>query len=192
MIWRKFGPIILCLAGIILHAIFYDFRAETSVNYADTPHTYSYEELISLGKQSYTHMEFIDKIRRDMNNHSDIKLILGDYRFKIDKTGVVSLGRLIRLPNLPNSIFILIDKSFFENISSIEQKAIIAHELGHLIYTTNSLRDQIGADLIAVGYTSPEAVINFLNKIYEGREDSYYKARIARIANMLAKEQNLN
>jgi len=117
------------------------------------------QELITLGKPSLLHADLIEQIAKDINFKNNIRLILSP--------DVVTKGRLV---SYRSDYYILVQKEYFLTLSDMEQRALIGHELGHIIFRGPPLCSpvihcQIKADLFAAKYTSPEIMINLLNKI---------------------------
>ena len=142
-------------------------------------------QLIRDGKEIKEHTEFVEMIKRDLGINRPITILKGPYMF-------VGVGRWVESPL---RYYILVDDGFLEEATDIEQKALLAHEMGHFIYyplrirpndnsLNKSLEIQIGADSIAARYTSPEAMISFLNKFkarlmpFEKYSETIYNKRI--------------
>lgn len=115
--------------------------------------TRSDRQLVRDGNEIKEHTEFVEMVKRDLGIDRPIKILKGPYMF-------AGTGRWVESPLC---YYILVDDGFWEEASDIEQKALLAHEMGHFIYSSPS--QQVGADEIAARYTSPEAVISVINKI---------------------------
>ncbi len=124
------------------------------------------EDIIGVGRQDLEHEDLVSRIREDLKIPKiiEIKILLGPYRY------VSGEGRLIDSLN-PLAFIMLLDRDFYQELTPEEKIALIAHELGHLTNKPVLTRDlntdiqfQIEADTYATKYTSPEAMINLLNK----------------------------
>ena len=138
------------------------------------PRPLTIKELLVQGNPSDAHKEFIDRIKRDLKIKDEVKIILGPPFYP--------LGELARQEN---SWAILSQENFFNSLTDIEQKALIGHELGHVLYSPPKclrvIECQKSADKFAAAYTSPKAVIDLLNSFsndprWLGSEE--YKQRI--------------
>ena len=115
------------------------------------------------------HAEFTEQIRKDLNTPKEIKLFLSP----------VVYG-LAELRETSTSYIILADGEFYHSISALEQRALLSHELGHVIdYQMNAIwgyqrpsrkmviEEQIRADAFGAKYTSPDVMIILLDKVFE-------------------------
>ena len=123
-------------------------------------------QLIRDGKEIKEHTEFVAMLKRELGINRPVSILKGPYMFVGFGKWVESIMRY----------YILVDDGFWEDASAIEQKALLAHEAGHFIYhpfrfksddrsPSKYLELQIGADMIAARYTSPEAMIAVLNEL---------------------------
>ena len=138
----------------------YAIYLDTPLRQFQLPPRPSKRELIASGKRSDYYSDLIEKISRDLKLTKSVKLIF------------VPGGPLFPSGDLVESKFsyhILIGESFFFSLPEAEQRALIAHEMGHVIFVPPVCYDpvncQAGADLIAALYTSPEAMIMLLKKL---------------------------
>lgn len=142
------------------------------------------EEVIRMGKHDMDHEDLIHKVRKDLKipEGLEVKIIVGPY------TNIVNEGQLIYSTH-PFILLLVINETFYQNLTPEEKIALIAHELGHLtndvIFLTHSsdisIRFQIEADTYATKYAPPEAMISVLNKAndrYGGFPSRQYYLRI--------------
>ena len=146
------------------------------------------KKLVPMGRPGNVHAEFIEKIKQDLGTEKDIILLLGPYRVNFpNKSPAASILH-------GNSYYIFIDEEFFSELPDIEEKALIAHELGHILYTypdndkAAELQAQIGADAIAARYVSPEAITRLIRKNYAGRENLELIIRLEKIRDLSLSE----
>jgi len=144
--------------GTMLFAIFIAILIATLINYFVRPLTL--RELISIGKPTEIQAEFINKVSKNIKVTRDVRLLLGPY------TPALGRSRLLRSRR---SWLILADEKFFLGLPDIEQKALISYEMSYIIFAPSSRQrmadNQKNADAFAAAYTSPEAMINILNKL---------------------------
>lgn len=140
-------------------------------------------ELIVLGEPAQHQAEFIEKIARELAVKKDIQMTLGPPPFPRGRLAESAL-----------SYYILIEEDFFLGLSDIEQKALIGHEMGHIIFMPPNCKGymscQMGADLFAAIYTSPQAVIDLMGKLSGGpqwRESWEYKTRVEHLEKLKGK-----
>jgi hypothetical protein len=116
-------------------------------------------ELIVMGRPAPYQADFIERISRDLKINKSVELVLGPPL-------VFPRGRLAESTL---AYYILIEEKFFLSLTDMEQKALIGHEMGHIIFLPPNcdgyMSCQLGADLFAVLYTSPQAVIDLLEKL---------------------------
>ncbi len=124
------------------------------------------EKLIAMGTLTLENRQFIAQIKRDLKiNSIPVKVLLGPYN------DIVGPARLVN--DFPRSYYVLVDKNFYENLSALEKRSVIAHEMGHVIFTATppvtdqeAMRLQVGADLFASRYVGIDALISLLNKLF--------------------------
>lgn len=145
------------------------------------------EDLLAIGTLSEEHKEFIDRVSRELKTTKKVEVIM------IPALFLVKGGRLVETREY---WLILIEQDFYAGLEPMEQKALLGHELGHIIFTPPACRGymscQMGADLFAATHTSPDAVIGLLNKLFQEPHpkagESYQKKaeeeRKIRIGNM--------
>ena len=171
MTMKNLGLSILLFIGLFL------FRTTTVLAQTN-------KELIATGVESFDNSELIQQAKKDLQIEKlSVKIILGAY---YSKEGIT--GRLVR--DLPNGYFGLVDKDFYQRLTLPERKALIGHELGHILYVpTVHIYDldrtglDICADFFAVRYAGVDAVLSLLEKLYtipqDDRDQPDYKIRKA-------------
>ena len=85
-------------------------------------------ELIVLGEPVQYQTEFVEKISKELRVKKDVRLIFGPPLFPRGRLAESAL-----------TYYILIEKDFFLRLSDIEQKALIGHEMGHIIFFASCL-----------------------------------------------------
>jgi hypothetical protein len=120
------------------------------------------EDFLTVGTPSYEHRDFIDRVKLELNVRKDVEVIVMPTFF---------FGAGGKIIETPESYIILIEREFNLKLEEVEQKALLGHELGHIIYSppkcNSYLSCQMGADLFAATHTSPEAAISLLDKLFE-------------------------
>lgn len=124
-------------------------------------------EVLEMGRQDLEHEDLIVQIRKDLKIPLglEVKIIVGPY------TNIVNEGQFVPTFN-PFAIILMLNETFYQNLTPEEKIALISHELGHLtneeVFLMNNpdtpIRSQIEADTYATKYASPEAMISVLNK----------------------------
>ncbi len=173
------------IIGVALYAItFVAMLIHVSISYLAPPP--ANRELIALSKPTEIQAEFINKISKDIKLKKDIRLLLGPY-------APIGKGRLLESPL---SWFILVDEKFFIGLPDMEQKALIGHEMGHIVFTPSVcggvIECQEDADFFAAVYTSPETVIILLDKFFidpRDRNSEQFKLRLENMEKL--KQQSL-
>ncbi len=147
----------------------------TSDNHQDKG-LYSY--LTSAGKANNDFDEFISQIRNDFKDfnpylkNSDVMVFIGYYRMTITNAAVF-------YPAYDNKYYIIIDEEFYNSLEPLEQKAVVAHEMGHLVHlryiptgsreANTTIHAQVLADAVAAKYVGSDVVISMILKIPELR-----------------------
>jgi len=117
------------------------------------------------------HAKFIEQVRKDLNTPKEIKLFLSPVVYGIAE-----------LMETSTSYIILVDIEFYNSLSAIEQKALLGHELGHILDLEMSvlwnknyrrpsrktaIEEQMRADSFGAKYTSPDTMIILLDKMFD-------------------------
>lgn len=171
---------LLMALAMAVYAIYVD----TLLRQFELPQRPSRRELIAREKSvNYYHSDLIEKISRDLKLTKGIELVF-----------------LPGGPSFPSASFnesehsyqVLLGEGFFLSLPEPEQRALIAHEMGHIIFIPpvcyGPINCQVGADLIAALYTSPEAVISLLEKLSSSplwTESREYRTRLEHLKLLL-------
>ena len=149
------------------------------------PKPISKRELIALGTRADYHSDLIEKISRDLKLKKGVELVLGPGPF-------FPGGDMVELKL---SYSILIGESFFLSLPEPEQRALIGHEMGHSVFVPpvcyDPIHGQVGADLLAAMYTSPEALISLLPKLSSDpywTESREYRIRLEHLKLLLPEQ----
>ncbi|HEY4474750.1 MAG TPA: hypothetical protein VJC06_02405 [Candidatus Paceibacterota bacterium] len=179
-----------CALTLILSGLFSLFE--------DEKEAYDNRGIISFatnfGTEIYAHAEFINKLvlNKKINPKTKVRIFLDPY---------LIVGRGILISDPPN-YYVFLDMSFYLSLNQDERKALVAHEIGHMVYEYSFLdkfeirilyelgifnkqrneiitKYQVLADRFSAENSSPEAMISLLNKLYVTRIDnSDYKTRL--------------
>ena len=128
------------------------------------------KDLVAISRLSEAHQEFIDQIRKELGVKNKIGVLM---LYKLPR------GRGGILRKVENSFVIWIEYRFWLNLDEMEQKAFLAHELGHIIFAPprclTYLSCQQGADQFSALHTSSDATIRFLNKLFDNPKNENWK-----------------
>ena len=130
------------------------------------------EDLLAVGTLSEDHKDFVEGIGKELKVTKKIEVIMIPTMF-------FTIARGGRLVQTETSWLVLIERDFFLRLNIEEQKALIGHELGHIIFIFPRcvfyMSCQKGADRFAALHTSPDATIGFLNKLFNSTTDEKRK-----------------
>lgn len=140
--------------------------------------------------------EFIGKIKEDNGLEShDITILIGPYY----QTDAVLGAQVLRDKHFSNKYYIVCDIDFYFLLNEDERKAIIAHEMGHIVlnnanaqsgsnkaryYMDDVINQQILADNFALRYVEVVVFMNTLKKVY-----TYNPEYTRRIYNLIIIQQ---
>lgn len=131
------------------------------------------EDLIAIGQLSEAHQEFVDRIRKELGVKGKVEVFM---------LPVLIEARGGSLKTVEGSWVISIEFGFWLLLDDMEQKALLAHELGHIIFwpptCPTELFCQEGADLFAAMHTSPDATIGLLSKLADTAGDPKHLAEL--------------
>lgn len=143
------------------------------------------EQILEKYKPSSLHSDFIKKISEELKLTKNVYLILVPTR-DLRTKGVL-------IPK-DSAYYIFADETFLTSLSDIEQKALIGHEMGHIIFGCPGTEIvflpacQTGADLFAAMHTSPDATMSMLHKLYSDQQwNPEYKIRIEHMKQLQGK-----
>ncbi|GEM_PF-5123331 len=127
----------------------------------------------STGSRSHEHDYFILKAKKHLNITGEeiIFLIIPS-----PTKGAVIYGPpkiASKLGLVPKLYRIVFTDTYNNILTQDEKKALIAHEIAHLRYPTNSLSDQIACDKAAVDLVGPENLKSALLKIFIPNNPSF-------------------
>ncbi len=152
------------------------------------------EEIFALGIPDTENHTFITEIKKDLKIEGiDVKILFGPY---LHTTGS---GMLV-ISNKPLRYHVLLDKNIYDQLEAQEKKALIAHEMGHILNKTTYQDDkettinmQVEADNYAALKTSPDTVINLLKKIFSAemvsKHHPEYTKRVQNLENLKKSKQ---
>ena len=114
----------------------------------------------------YTHNDFISKIKKDRKIDKNIKIII---------TPAESIASMLikYCPTQnndecvdPTEYKMTINPFYYSLLNSLEKKALISHEIGHIgqSLSMDNLQAQIEADNIAAYYVGPNSMIGVIHK----------------------------
>ncbi|MBI2062459.1 MAG: hypothetical protein HYT64_02105 [Candidatus Yanofskybacteria bacterium] len=123
--------------------------------------------IFRLGTPNHDYDDLLKKIKKDINHEEvNIKILIGPY---FENFGIQ--GQLMRTD--PLDYVILADKVFYDWLSAEEKIVLIAHETGHIIFSSPGKMDfekitgdQVLADTFAAKYVESKYLITFLDKLY--------------------------
>ena len=166
-------------------------------------------KLIDIGVENKSHSAFIEKVSQDKKfkqRNAKIRVFVGPYLQVLGFDGC--------LKSIHSNYYVLLDWHFYNSLDQGEKEALIAHELGHIVYVPNivealvlevehpfknwpffknqreqiSTKYQILADTFSARETSPEKMISLLNKLYPHDKNSLdYKKRMRSLENLRTK-----
>lgn len=153
---------VVCL--IIIGTIFFSSFSDE----AKTPKTSPETALARMGKPTDKFDGLLSKIKDDIGRKDiEIKVRIGPYLKSIGFTGLLDFDIYTR------TYYVLIDDEFYNELNEEEQKALVAHETGHILFGVSFNGGRKGAteiqklaDLFAMQYVRPEYMASLLDKVY--------------------------
>lgn len=123
------------------------------------------QQLVTMGKalESKEAEEILKRIKSDLKTNQEVLILEGSYRnmagfpaasfpeFAVDGYTILRY-------------YILVDSDFYNSLTGDEKRATIAHEMGHIGNIDIFIRMEIDSDNLASKYTSPQTVMDLLNK----------------------------
>mgnify|MGYP001562414537 CR=1 FL=1 len=124
------------------------------------------ERLLAMGNISFAHENLINDIKMDLSLNQEILVLLGHYGHLFGEAALIKF-------NDPdnNTYYLVMDILFYSTLTEGEKTILISHELKHATHPPEAwlgkeaVKYQMDADTYAAKRTSPEAVIDLLEKI---------------------------
>lgn len=148
----------------------------------------SYNEILALELADNTDIEFIARLKREANLSQDIQILVGPYKrlFGNDLKHNLEQHLVIvqQSETSKETFLILFKKDLYHELDGERRKAVLAHEMGHIISWVSGerrvgLNEELYIDNYASRYVRPEILISLYEQ-YEGDDPS----RIAKIKNL--------
>ncbi|MEX2090775.1 MAG: hypothetical protein WD989_01420 [Candidatus Paceibacterota bacterium] len=163
----------------------YAIYVDSLLHQFEPPQPRNQRELMASGKRADNYSDLIEKLSRDLKARKGVELVLQPAL--IFPSASLEESKLV--------YYVLIGEGFFLSLPEPEQRALIAHEMGHIIFVppvcANPINCQVGADLIAALYTSPETVISLLSKLSVAphwTESQEYRIRLEHLKLLLPEQ----
>ena len=147
-----------------------------------------YDEILALEQANSTDIEFIAQLKREANLSQEVQILVGPYKRVFGNDLKYNLEQHLvivrRSETEKESFLILFDKALYRKLDGECRKALLAHEMGHVINVVSGtwkpgLVDELNVDDYALRYVRPEILISLYEQ-YEGDSPS----RNAKIKNL--------
>ena len=147
-----------------------------------------YDEILAVKQADSADVEFIAQLKREANLNQEVQILVGPYKrvfgndLKYDLEQHLVIVR--RSETEKETFLILFDKALYRELDGEHRKALLAHEMGHIINLVSGTRipgldEELNADNYASRYVRPEVLISLYEQ-YEGDGPS----RNAKIKNL--------